>query len=168
VEAALWLQMEGFDRPGGCRMRGYSLSEADIEHIMQQEFTATCTDGDTVKLGEGVPHPRFYGTFARKLAYYALERRAISMAFAIRSMTSLPAQIIGLRDRGSLRIGAWADIVVFDPAAVRDRATFTAPHRYPDGIPFVLVNGVPVVDAGQLTRATPGRVLTPAVDGTRR
>ncbi|PYV10326.1 MAG: amidohydrolase [Acidobacteria bacterium] len=168
VEAALWLQLEGYDRPGGARMRGFSLSEIDIDHIMQQDFTATCTDGDTVKFGEGVPHPRYYGTFARKVRRYVLERRTISLPFAIRSMTSLPAQIMGLRERGLIRVGCWADLVVFDLEEIRDRATFTEPHQYPAGIPFVFVNGVAVVDRGEFTRATPGKVLTPSRDGIRR
>lgn len=168
VDAAIWLQMNGFDRPGGCRMRGFSLSEIDIEHIMQQEFTATCTDGDTVKFGEGVPHARYYGTYPRKIRRYVVERKAISLPFAIRSMTSLPAQIMGLKDRGLIREGYWADIVVFDLETIADQATFTKPHQYPSGIPYVFVNGVAIVDGGQFTRATPGKVLTPAADGRRK
>jgi len=168
VEAAVWLQMNGYDRPGGCRMRGFSLSEIDIEHIMQQDFTATCTDGDTVRSGEGVPHARFYGTFPRKIRRYVLEHKTISLPFAIRSMTSLAAQIMGLKDRGLIHENYWADLVIFDLATIADRATFTQPHQYPDGIPFVFVNGVAVVDQGQFTHATPGRVLTAARDGSRK
>ena len=88
VDAAIWIQMNGIDRPGGARMRGYSLSEIDIEHIMQQDFTATCTDGDTVAFGDGVPHARFYGTMPRKIRRYAMDREVIALPFAIRSMTS--------------------------------------------------------------------------------
>jgi N-acyl-D-amino-acid deacylase len=161
VEAAIWLQLNGSDRPGGARMRGYSLSEIDIEHIMQQEFTATCTDGDTVDFGDGVPHARFYGTMARKLRRYAMDRGTISLPFAVRSMTSLPAQIMRLSDRGAIRIGYWADLVVFDDT-VADLATFTQPHQYPRGIPYVFVNGVAVVDDGKFTRELPGKVLSPA------
>ncbi len=167
VEAALWIQKNGFDRPGGARMRGYSLSEMDIEHIMQQDFTATCTDGDTVRFGEGVPHARFYGTFPRKIRRYVVERQTISLPFAIRSMTSLAAQIMGLKDRGRIQEGYWADLVVFDLERIADKATFTEPHQYPEGIPHVLVNGVAVVQDGKFTRATPGRVLAPAEDGWR-
>jgi N-acyl-D-amino-acid deacylase len=168
IDTAIWLQMNGFDRPGGARMRGFSLSETDIEHIMQQEFTATCTDGDTVPFGEGVPHPRFYGTYPRKIRRYVFERRGISLPFAIRSMTSLPAQIMGLKDRGLIREGYWADLVLFDPAAIADKATFTKPHQYPAGIPYVFVNGVAVVDDGKFTKATPGKILSPDTDGRRR
>jgi N-acyl-D-amino-acid deacylase len=165
VEAAIWLQLNGFDRPGGCRMRGYSLSELDIENIMRQEFTATCTNGDTVRFGEGVSHPRFYGTFPRKIRRYVLERNVISLPFAIRSMTSLPAQIMGLSERGMIRVGNWADLAIFDLQTIADKATFTQPHQYPSGIPYVFVNGVAVVDDGKITHATPGKVLTPATDG---
>ena len=167
VDAAIWLQMNGYDRPGGARIRGFSLSEIDIEHIMQQDYTATCTDGDTVRFGEGTPHARFYGTFPRKIRRYVLERNTVSLPFAIRSMTSLPAQIMGLKERGLIREGYWADIVIFDIETISDRATFTQPHQYPSGIPYVFVNGVAVVDNGKFTQATPGKVLTPAADGRR-
>jgi len=160
VEAAIWIQMNGSDRAGGARMRGYSLSEIDIEHIMRQEFTATCTDGDTVEFGDGVPHARFYGTMPRKIRRYAMDRKIITLPFAIRSMTSLPAQIMGLTDRGGIRVGYWADLVMFDES-IEDTATFTEPHQYPKGIPFVFVNGVAVVDDGKLTKALPGKVLSP-------
>ncbi|HYN07049.1 MAG TPA: amidohydrolase family protein [Vicinamibacterales bacterium] len=167
VDAAIWLQLNGADRAGGASMRGFSLSEIDLDHIMQQDFTATCTDGGIVALGDGLPHARFYGTMARKIRRFVLDRGVISMPFAIRSMTSLPAQIMGLKDRGLLRPGYWADVVVIDPAMVADKATFTEPHQYPTGMPYVLVNGVAVVDNGKLTSATPGKVITPKIDGTR-
>jgi N-acyl-D-amino-acid deacylase len=160
VDAAIWVQMNGSDRPGGARMRGYSLSEIDIEHIMQQDFTATCTDGDTVAFGQGVPHARFYGTMPRKIRRYAMDGGVISLPFAIRSMTGLPAQIMRLKDRGFVRVGHWADLVIFDDT-IADNATFTEPHQYPTGIPFVFVNGVAVIDGGKPTKALPGKVLTP-------
>ena len=160
VDAAIWIQLNGADRPGGARMRGYSLSEIDIEHIMRQDFTATCTDGDTVAFGSGVPHARFYGTMPRKIRRYAFDRKVIELPFAIRSMTSLPAQIMRLVDRGWIRPGYWADLVIFDES-VEDTATFTEPHQYPRGIPYVFVNGVAVVDDGKFTRALPGKVLSP-------
>ena len=160
VDAAIWIQMNGTDRPGGARMRGYSLSAIDIDHIMQQEFTATCTDGGTVEFGDGVPHARFYGTMPRKIRRYAMDRGIISLPFAIRSMTSLPAQIMRLPDRGWLRTGYWADFVIFEES-IADRATFTEPHQYPVGIPYVFVNGVAVVDEGKFTKALPGKVLAP-------
>jgi N-acyl-D-amino-acid deacylase len=160
IETVIYLQLNGLDRAGGARMRGFSLDAYDIEHIMQQDYTATCTDGGTVALGQGIPHPRYYGTFPRKLRHYTFERGVVSLPFALRSMTSLPAQILGLKDRGLLRENYWADIVLFDPAKVRDRATYTNPHQYAEGIPYVLVNGELVVDSGKLTGKLPGKVLT--------
>lgn len=159
IDTVIWLQLNGLERPGGARMRGFSLAEYDIEHIMQQDYTATCTDGGTVALGQGLPHPRYYGAFARKLRHYTFERGVISLPFALRSMTALPAQILGLKDRGLLRENYWADVVLFDPAKVRDRATYTNPHQYAEGIPYVLVNGELVVDGGKLTGKLPGKVL---------
>jgi len=159
VDAAIWLQLNGADRAGGARMRGFSLSEIDLDHIMQQDFTATCTDGDIARLGQGLPHARFYGSFPRKIRHYALERGAISLETAIRSSTSLPAQIMGLRDRGQIREGMAADIVVFDLNTIRDKATFFEPHQHSEGIAYVFINGVAVVDEGRLTQAVPGKVL---------
>jgi N-acyl-D-amino-acid deacylase len=160
IDTAIWIQMNGLNRPGGARMRGFSLSEYDIEHIMRQDFTATCSDGGTVAQGQGIPHPRFYGTFARKLRHYALDRKIISLPFAVRSMTSLPAQILGLKDRGMLRENYWADIAIFDPEKIRDRATYVNPHQYAEGVPYVMVNGELVVDEGKITGKLPGKVLT--------
>jgi N-acyl-D-amino-acid deacylase len=161
VDAAIWLQLNGLERPGGARMRGFSLAEIDVEHIMRQEFTATCSDAGTVALGDGIPHPRFYGTFPRKIRRYVFERGVITLAFAIRSMTSLPAQIIGLKDRGWLKENYWADIAIFDPEKIADRATYVNPHQYAEGVPYVLVNGELVVDGGKFTGKLPGKVLTP-------
>jgi N-acyl-D-amino-acid deacylase len=110
-------------------------------------------------MNEGKPHPRNYGAFARKLAVYVRERGIVSLESAIRSMTSLPASVFGIKDRGQIRAGAFADLAVFDPAKVRDRATYTDPHQLAEGMSYVLVNGVVVVDDGKFTNATPGRVL---------
>ena len=167
VDAAIWLQLNGADRAGGARMRGFSLSEIDLDHIMQQDFTATCTDGGIERLGQGTPHARYYGTMARKIRRYVLDRTVISLPHAIRSMSSLAAQIMGLTDRGFVQKGYWADLVIIDLATVADTATFTEPHQYPTGIPYVFVNGIAVVDNGKLTQATPGKVLTPKTDGRR-
>jgi N-acyl-D-aspartate/D-glutamate deacylase len=104
-------------------------------------------------------HARFYGTFPRKLHRYAMERGALTVEDAIRSMTTLPAQIMGLRDRGILREGAAADVVVLGLDRVRDRATFFEPHQYPEGIDLVLVNGVPVSEGGKPTWRLPGKVI---------
>jgi N-acyl-D-amino-acid deacylase len=137
----------------------FNMSEEDIERIMRQSWTMTSSDGALTLAGAGRPHPRGNGAFARKLARYVRERRTIPLEFAIRSMTSLPATVFGMKDRGLLRDGASADIVVFDPAKVQDRATYTDPHQLATGMDVVLVNGQLVVDQGRFTGALPGRVL---------
>ncbi len=109
----------------------------------------------------GKPHPRMYGTFPRVLGEFVRERRLFSLETAVHKMTGMPAARLGLRDRGLLRPGFAADLAVFDPAAVRDEATFADPHRYPTGIPYVIVNGTVVVDGGRFTAAGTGRVLRP-------
>ena len=107
----------------------------------------------------GKPHPRNYGTCPRLLGHYVRDRGLLSLPEAIRKMTSLPAAKLGLRDGGRLEPGAVADVVVFDLATIADMTTFTEPHRYPRGIPWVLVNGEPVVAGGQHTGSRPGRLL---------
>jgi N-acyl-D-amino-acid deacylase len=161
VEAAIRIQMEGLpNRAGGARMRGFSMSEADMELIARQPWVATSTDAG-IALPDGPPttHARFYGSFPRKIRRYALDRGAISLESAVRSSTSLPARIMGLADRGMIREGFAADLVVFDLEAIRDTATFFEPHQYSEGIPYVFVNGVAVVDAGRITGALPGQVI---------
>lgn len=161
VEAAITIQLDGLpDRRGGARMRGFSMSEADMEIIAKQPWVATSTDGG-IALPEDGPstHARFYGSFTRKIRHYVLERGAISLEHAIRAGTSLPAQIMGLTDRGQIREGMAADLVVFDLTTIRDKATFFAPHQHSEGIDYVFVNGVARVNAGRIVDALPGRVL---------
>ena len=161
VDMAIALQLEGFtDRPGGARVRGFSLSDIDIEMYADRPWVATATDGG-IALPEDGPgtHARFYGTFPRKIRVYALDRDVLSLEDAVRSATSLPAQILGMTDRGALRPGVYADIVIFDPARIRDTATFFEPHQYAEGIDWVFVNGEPVVEDGEATGALPGRVI---------
>ena len=137
----------------------FNMSERDIAHIMQQPYTMPSSDGGLVPMGDGRPHPRNYGAFARKLARYVREREVVSLEFAVRSMTSLPATVFGLQDRGVLRIGAWADIVIFDPVTIQDRATYTDPHQLAGGIDAVIVNGIVVRQDGRFVDAQPGQVL---------
>jgi N-acyl-D-amino-acid deacylase len=144
---------------GDASIVSFNMSEEDIERIMRQSWTMTSSDGALTLPGAGRPHPRGNGAFARKLARYVRDRRSISLEFAIRSMTSLTATVFGMNDRGVLREDASADVVVFDPAAIRDRATYTDPHQLATGMEFVLVNGQFVVDQGRFTGALPGRVL---------
>lgn len=137
----------------------FNMSEDDIAHLMKQPYTMTSSDGGLVAMGEGKPHPRNYGAFARKLSRYVRERGTITLEHAIRSMTSLPAMVFGMEDRGVIREGAAADIVIFDPAKVVDRATYLDPHQLADGMSYVLVNGQVVIDQGKFTTAMPGKVL---------
>jgi N-acyl-D-amino-acid deacylase len=119
----------------------------------------TASDGDLVPFGQGVPHPRSYGTFSRKIQRYVVDEPVISLEQAIRSMTSLPARVFRIPDRGELRPGAVADIVVFDLAKVRERATYAQPHQLSEGMVHVIVNGRPAIANGAFTGARAGRVL---------
>jgi N-acyl-D-amino-acid deacylase len=160
VETVIRLQLEGDpNRAGGARLRGFSMAEADIEAFYARPWVATSSDGSIALPADGPVHARFYGTFPRKIRRYALERGVQSLENAVRSMTSLPALICGLRDRGLVREGFRADLVVFDPATVADTATFFEPHRHAAGIDFVLVNGKFTVDGGKPTGARPGQLL---------
>ena len=159
VETAIKIQMEGLhERNGGARMRGFSMAEIDMEQIAKQPWVATSTDGGIAMPADGPStHARFYGSFTRKIRHYALDRGAITLEHAIRSSTSLPARIMGLKDRGQIREGLAADLVVFDLATIRDKATFFEPHQHSEGVDYVFINGAAVVDGGKLTHATPGR-----------
>jgi N-acyl-D-aspartate/D-glutamate deacylase len=155
------LQMEGDpERRGGAHLRGFSMSEIDIEAFYAEPWTATGSDASIALPSDGLVHARYYGTFPRKIRRYALERAVISVEDAVRTSTSLPAQILGLRDRGLIQEGFFADIVVFDPETIRDAATFFEPHQYAEGIDFVLVNGKLAVDEGEMTWDRAGRVLS--------
>lgn len=146
---------------GGAGLVSFNMSEEDIAHIMRKDYTMTCSDGGLVSMGEGKPHPRFYGTFPRKIARYVEERGIVSLPQAIRSMTSLPAVVFGFEDRGQLRKGAWADVVVFDLEGMRDRATYSDPHQFAEGVVHLLVNGELAVRDGRFTDALAGDVLRP-------
>ena len=146
---------------GDASLVSFNMSEGDIEAIMRQPWTMTCTDGDLVPLGQGVPHPRAYGAFARKLKRYVRERNTVDIAAAVRSMTTLPATVFGLKDRGQLRAGAFADVLIFDLAKVNDAATYEKPHQLAEGMTDILVNGELVRREGTFTSALAGRVLRP-------
>ena len=146
---------------GDASLVSFNMSESDIEGIMRQPWTMTCTDGDLVPMGVGVPHPRAYGAFARKLKRYVRERNTVDIATAVRSMTSLPATVFGLKDRGQLRAGAFADVLIFDLAKVNDAATYEKPHQLAEGMNDIIVNGEVVRRDGKFTTALPGRVLRP-------
>lgn len=146
---------------GDASLVSFNMSEADIELLMRQPWNMTSTDGDLVPMGRGKPHPRAYGAFPRKLRLYVRDRNVVDLPFAIRSMTSLPAQVFGVKDRGQIRAGAYADIVMFDPAKVNDAATYQEPHQLAEGITHIIVNGSVVRENNVFTTALPGRVLSP-------
>ncbi|MBI4877008.1 MAG: D-aminoacylase [Acidobacteria bacterium] len=144
---------------GNPQMVYHSMSVKDVERILRYPNAAVGSDGGIREFGVGVPHPRSYGTRARVLAEFVRQRNIISLEEAIRKMTSLPARTLGFRDRGLVREGLAADLVLFDPAKVQDQATFQKPHQFSAGFDLVIVNGVAVVDNGKLTGARPGKVL---------
>lgn len=146
-------------RRGGASAIYHVLDEADVERIMRHPQTMIASDGRLVQPGDGHPHPRWYGTFPRVLAMYVRDNGVLTLELAVHKMTGLPAARLGLTGRGRIAEGNYADLVLFDPVRVRDRATFEAPHQYPEGIDYVIVNGVPVVDQGRFTGARAGRVL---------
>lgn len=141
----------------------FIIDESDLALAMKQPWVAVGSDGSALAiegpLRAGVPHPRNFGTFPRVLGRYVREMKVIPLEEAVRKMTSLPASILGLADRGTIKEGMWADLVIFDPATVADKATFEDPFQYPVGIDTVLVNGVVVLDDGKHTNARPGKVL---------
>ena len=121
----------------------HTMSEADVREVMRKPWVAIASDGSAMNLNEdGVPHPRSFSTNPRVLGHYVRDEHVLTLEDAVRKMTSLPAQILGLRDRGQIREGFAADIVVFDPATVRETTTFEKTKSYPEGIPYTIVNGV--------------------------
>jgi N-acyl-D-amino-acid deacylase len=155
LEAARTMQ-----RSGGAAMVYHFMSEDDIAAIMRHPMVSIAADSGVLEPGVGAPHPRGYGNTARVLGTYVRERQVISLEEAVRKMTSLPASQLGIASRGVVQEGGPADLVLFDPARVRDAATYQKPHAFPDGIPHVIVNGVPVVRDGKTTGARPGQILT--------
>jgi N-acyl-D-amino-acid deacylase len=137
----------------------HTMGDEDVERILRYPNTAIASDGGVREFGSGVPHPRSYGTNARVLAKYVREKGVITLEDAIRRMTSLPARTFGLTDRGLLREGLAADLVIFDPAKVQDKATYEQPHQYTEGFDYVLVNGRISVDEGKPLEPLWGRVL---------
>ena len=141
----------------------FGMSEPDVLLALKQPWVAVCNDSQGTspegRLAREHPHPRAYGTFPRILRKYVREDGQLSLPDAIRKFAALPAQRLRLTDRGVLKQGMWADVVVFDPATIRDLATFENPNQLSQGMEYVLVNGVPVIDGGKMTGALPGKVL---------
>ena len=144
---------------GGANAIYHVLDEADVKRIMAHPQTMVASDGRLSQPGDGHPHPRAYGTFPRVLGHYVRTERVLTLEQAIHKMTGMPAARLGLQDRGVVRVGAFADLVVFDPTTIADRATFTEPHQYPVGIDHVIVNGRFAVENGTFSDVRAGRVL---------
>jgi len=160
VEAVMDLLLED---EGQTWIVAFGMSEEDVQRVMRSPYMMVGSDGRAISphgvLGKGKPHPRYYGTFPRILGRYVRELGVITLEEAVRKMTSAPARRLGLWDRGLIRPGFKADIVIFNPETVIDKATFMEPHQYPEGIEYVIVNGTVVIDEGEHTGALPGRVL---------
>ena len=145
-------------RPGGKGIY-HVMSEEDVVRIMRHPQVSVATDAHVIKFGEAMPHPRNYGTYPRVLGRYVREKKILTLEEAVRKMTSLPADRMNLKDRGVLKKGMAADIVIFNPDTVIDRAEWTSPHHYPEGIPHVIINGEAVIQNGDRTDAYPGKVI---------
>ena len=154
AEVTLWLVEQG-----GCQGIFHAMSDEDVERILRHPTTMVGSDGEVPTFGRENPHPRSYGTFARVLGMYVRDKKTLTLEEAIRKMSGFPATRLGLTDRGILRPGMKADLVIFDPARVRDTATFEKPHSYAEGFSHVMVNGQVVFENGAMTPARPGRVL---------
>ena len=148
------------ERHGGAQIVNFGMSEEDVRVYMKRPWVATASDGGVQAPGNTVPHPRSYGTFPRKIGHYAIEEKLLPVEQAVRSATGLPADILKLTDRGYLKAGYFADVVVFDPPTFRDTATFEKPHQYAAGVRWVFVNGhAAVADGKYQAAALGGRVL---------
>ncbi|BDC52275.1 aminoacylase [Bryobacterales bacterium F-183] len=154
VQTILDMMAQGF-----AQMVYHSMGAADVERIMRYPNTAVASDGGIRVFGQGMPHPRSYGTNARTLAEWVRTRKVLTLEDAVRRMTSLPARTFGFKDRGLLREGAAADILLFDPAKVQDKSTFAQPHQFSEGFDYVIVNGKVSVDSGKLTESRNGMIL---------
>jgi len=154
ADTVLWIIEQG-----GCQGIFHAINEDDLQRILRHPATMIGSDGEVPIFGQASPHPRSYGTFVRVLGRYVRELKVITLEDAVRKMSAYPAQRTGLADRGVLREGLKADMVVFDPNTTRDRATFEQPHQYGEGVSVVVVNGQVAFEDGKMTSARPGRVL---------
>ncbi|MDB5809723.1 MAG: N-acyl-D-amino-acid deacylase [Betaproteobacteria bacterium] len=154
AETTMWIVEQG-----NCGGVFHAMDEQDLQRIIRHPATMIASDGTVPIFGLGAPHPRSYGTLARVLAVYVRDKKILTLEDAVRKMSSYPAARLGLTDRGVLKPGMKADIAVFDPATVKDMATFEKPHQYAVGFPYVIVNGKIVYENGAMTAERPGRVL---------
>jgi N-acyl-D-aspartate/D-glutamate deacylase len=147
------------ERNGGAQVVSFGMNEEDVRLIMKQPFVATASDGGSRIPDDTVPHPRSYGCFPRKVGRYALEDGVITLEQALRSCSGLPADILRLPERGYLKPGYFADVVLLDPKSYRDHATFDKPHQYATGVRCLFVNGKLAVSEGKATDTLAGKVL---------
>ncbi|MEQ9593562.1 MAG: amidohydrolase family protein, partial [Cyclobacteriaceae bacterium] len=168
-----WLEMENLEPTvdngaeyvikavlnGGASCVYFAMDDADVDRIMKHPQTMIASDGRLVNPGDGHPHPRWYGTFPRVLAVYTRERNVLTLEEAVKKMTSMPADRLGLSTRGRIQENTFADIVIFNPQTVADKATFQNPHQYPEGIDYVMINGTLAVDNGEFKDVRSGKVL---------
>jgi N-acyl-D-amino-acid deacylase len=147
------------ERSGGAAVVIFGMSEENVRMVMKLPFVATASDGSSKVPDDSVPHPRSYGTFPRKIGRYSIEEKNVSLEQAIRSASGLPADVLHLPERGYLKGGYFADVVVFDPKLYRDVATYDKPHQFSTGVRYLFVNGVPTIDDGKYTEALAGRAL---------
>ncbi len=148
---------------GGGTAIYHAMDEKDVERIMQHPMTMIGSDGRLTNMNEGWPHPRWYGTFPRVLGEYVREKKVLDLPTALTKMTSMPADRLGLTNRGRIKVGNIADITIFNANTIKDNSTFTDPHHYPTGIIYVLVNGVITIDDGKMTDNRAGLLLRKAV-----
>jgi len=144
---------------GSVSIVSFNMSEEDVRTFMTQPWTMTSSDGDLVPMNEGVPHPRTYGAFPRKIRRYVIEEEVVDLPDAIRSMTALPAEVFGMTDRGRIESGLVADLVVFDLERIRDLATYTQPHQLAEGMVHIFVNGNIAMNGGEFASTLHGEVL---------
>ena len=148
------------EKNGGAQVVNFGMTEEDVRIYMKQPWVATASDGGVQTPGDTVPHPRSYGTFPRKIGLYSQTENILPMELAIRSCTGLPAEILKLKDRGTIKTGNFADVVIFDPKSFIDTATYDKPHQYPTGLKYVFVNGQAVVENGEhLPKELAGKTL---------
>ena len=147
------------ERNGGATVVIFAMKEDDVRLILKQPFVAVASDGSTSLPAAAPTHPRSYGTFPRKIGHYAIAEKVVPLEQALRSASGLPADILRLPERGYLKPGYFADVVVFDPAQFRDTATFDRSHEYATGVRYLFVNGVPALDNGRYTGALAGQAL---------
>ena len=146
-------------RSGGGTAIYHAMDEKDVERIMQHPMTMIGSDGRLTNMNEGWPHPRWYGTFPRVLGDYVREKKVLDLPTALTKMTSMPADRLGLTNRGRIKVGNIADITIFNATTIKDNSTYTDPHHYPTGIIYVLVNGEITIDDGKMTNIRAGQLL---------